>query len=100
MTITAFVKRIEGQRDRASMSQPVALEAEASTPAEAIQQLRELACDHFSQGQFVEFSVPGSAEPNPWLQFAGIWRDNPDLEEFRKAVAEYRRQIDEDENVP
>lgn len=39
------------------------------------------------------------AEP-PWAKYAGSWReDDPVIEEWKQAVEEYRRKMDEDPDV-
>jgi hypothetical protein len=100
MTVTALVKQIGDRRYRASISQPMLLETEADTPGQAVQQLRQMAMDQIAGGQLVEISLPGSNEPNPWLAIAGAWKDHPDLEQYLQNIADYRRQVDEDESAP
>ena len=36
------------------------------------------------------------AEDHPWLQGAGMFRDNPLFDKWQAAILEYRRQIDQD----
>jgi hypothetical protein len=31
---------------------------------------------------------------NPWLKGAGMFRDDPLFEEWQRAIAEYRREVD------
>jgi hypothetical protein len=37
---------------------------------------------------------------HPWMGFAGMFKDDPLLEEWKQAMAEYRRQIDEEPDAP
>jgi|GEM_PF-3308146 hypothetical protein len=37
----------------------------------------------------------GDTAPNRLSRFSGIWKDNPDLEEFREHIDESRREVDE-----
>jgi hypothetical protein len=39
------------------------------------------------------------AQEHPWLQFAGMFADDPDWEEFQVAIEENRRELDEMEGV-
>ena len=32
---------------------------------------------------------------NRLSRFSGIWKDNPDLDEFRKHIDDFRRKVDE-----
>jgi hypothetical protein len=34
--------------------------------------------------------------PNPWVQGAGMFRDDPLFDQWQAAIAEYRREVDED----
>lgn len=36
---------------------------------------------------------------NPWVRLAGIWKDDPQIDEFRAAVEEYRREVDQRDAV-
>ena len=44
--------------------------------------------------------VPGAAAPNPWAEFAGMFKDDPYLEEVVEIMAENRRTMDADPDVP
>jgi hypothetical protein len=35
---------------------------------------------------------------NPWTDFAGIWKDDPGIDDFLKEVAKLRKQRDKDAN--
>ncbi len=37
---------------------------------------------------------PGAAAEHPWLQFAGMWADDPTWDDFVTGVAAYRQEID------
>ena len=39
-----------------------------------------------------------SQAENPWLKIAGIFKDDPFMEEWKQAMAEYRNQIEKDDN--
>jgi hypothetical protein len=36
---------------------------------------------------------------NPWLRLAGTWKGDPTIDEFQRAVEEYRRKVDSDPDV-
>lgn len=97
MNVTIFVEQIGTGRYRAATSQPVPLRSEGSSPDEAVQRLRALAEERIAGGVVVQMDVPVSPEPNPWVEFAGVWKDHPDFDAFRENIAEHRRQIDEAE---
>ena len=70
--------------------------ASGGTEQEALEKLRAAIADMQVRSRVVEVDLPLPAEvaDNPWLRFAGIWADDPDWDEFQKAVAEYRAEID------
>ncbi|MEK8019502.1 MAG: hypothetical protein VSS75_021730 [Candidatus Parabeggiatoa sp.] len=40
-------------------------------------------------------SLSSSSPPeHPWLKFAGMFKDDPNWDEFQAAIAEYRREVD------
>ena len=40
------------------------------------------------------------AEPHPLAEFVGIFKDDPMLDEWKRAMANYRRKIDEKPDLP
>jgi len=44
--------------------------------------------------------VPGTAVPNPWAGFAGMFKDDPYFDEVVEIMAENRRTMDADPDVP
>ena len=37
-----------------------------------------------------------SPDANPWIDFAGMFKDDPMIDEWKRAMADYRKQVDED----
>ena len=92
MKATVLVEKI-GKRYRASTSQPIPLETEGKSREEAIERLSDLAQKRIAGGQLLQITLPGPPESNPWLAFAGIWKDHPDFDAFLENIAEYRRTV-------
>jgi predicted RNase H-like HicB family nuclease len=68
---------------------------EAATPEEVIQKLQEQIKGHLAAGaRIVPLEVPPTE--HPWAEFAGWLRGNPMLDAWKQAMAEYRRQRDEE----
>ena len=36
------------------------------------------------------------SEAHPWMKFAGMFKNDPLFEDWQKAIAEYRRKVNED----
>jgi hypothetical protein len=37
-------------------------------------------------------------EPHPWMEFAGMFKDDPWIEDWVQSMEEYRQQVDDDPN--
>jgi len=80
--------------DRAETAQPIALVTEGRTRDEAIERLRVLAQQHLTAGEMVCLDIPEVPVPHPWVPFAGIWKDHPDLDAVLEHIAAARRKLD------
>jgi hypothetical protein len=98
MQVTAFVEQLDKETYRAETSQPISLVAEARTRDEAIDRLQVLAQQRLTAGEMVCLEIPEVAAPHPWVPFAGIWKDHPDLDTVLEHIAEERRQRDSAES--
>jgi hypothetical protein len=94
MQVTVFVEQLDEQTYRAETAQPVALVTEGRTRDEAIEQLRVLVQRRLTAGEMVWLDLPEVAVPHPWAPFAGIWKDNPDLDAVLEHIAAERRKRD------
>jgi hypothetical protein len=94
MEVTVFVERLDEQTYRAETAQPITLATEGWTRDEAIERLRVLAQQRLTAGEMIRLEVPEVAVPHPWLPFAGIWKDHPDLDAVLEHIAEECRQRD------
>jgi hypothetical protein len=94
MQVTVFVERIGEQTYRAETAQPITLATEGRMRDEAIDRLRMLAQQRLIAGEMVRLEIPEVAVPHPWVPFAGIWKDHPDLDAVLEHIAEERRQRD------
>lgn len=99
MQIPVLIEPVAGTGFRARGGEPLPLTAEGATPDEALQKLRELLQARLTGGtRLVALEVPD--DDNPWLKMAGMYKDDPLFDEWQQAIAEYRRQIDEDPDIP
>jgi hypothetical protein len=99
MQIPVLIEPVAGNGFRARGSEPFSLSAEGATQNEALQNLRSMVVSRLVDGaQIVAMEVPSGG--HPWLPFAGMFKDDPYLEEWKQAMADYRRQVDEDPESP
>ena len=96
MEIPVLIEPVPPKGFRARSGEPFGLTAEGATREEALQKLRELVQNRIAGGgQVVAMGVP--AVVSPLLRMAGIWeKDDPLIEEWKRAMEENRRAADAD----
>jgi hypothetical protein len=97
MQITVLVEKANGTGFRASCGEPFHLSAEAETRAEVLQKLKAEFDARLTGGAEVvtmEVGVP----VHPALEMAGILKGHPLLDEWKRAMAEYRDQVEKDDD--
>jgi len=89
MEIAVLIEPVPGKGYRAHGGEPFALEAEGRTKEEALQKLRELIASRIEGGaELVVLNVPTGE--NPWISFAGMFKDDPLFDDWQAAIAERR----------
>jgi hypothetical protein len=97
MQIAVLVEPMNGKGFRATSTQPFDISTEGPTREEALKKLQAELQARLSGGAEVVFlDVP--AEANPWLKIAGIYKDDPLFDEWQQAMADYRDQVEKDDN--
>ena len=95
MKISILVQSESGNGFRAELLPGQPLTAQGTTPEDAIEKLRNAIQTRIDQGAriaYLEFSEP----QNPWLALIGVYKNDPFLDEYKQALADYRKQVDED----
>jgi predicted RNase H-like HicB family nuclease len=64
--------------------------ASGTSEAEAIDRLRAELLNLLANSRIVKIDLPAPGNANPWLQSAGIFRDDPTWEAFQAELATYR----------
>jgi hypothetical protein len=99
MQIKVLVEPMNGNGFRASGGEPFRISVEGATREEALKKLRDEIQERIKNGaELVTLDVP--AEPNPWLQMAGMYKDDPLFDEWQKAIAENRDRAEKDDEYP
>jgi len=97
MHIPVLIEPVAGNGFRARGMEPFALSGEGPTREEALAKLRDQLDARLKNGaEIVGLEVP--APPNPWVEFAGMFKDDPLFDDWQKAIEEYRREVDADPN--
>ena len=96
MTVSVLIEMLESGDYRATLLGWPESTAKGATEEEALSRLRESAQSRLANSKIVPLDLGVEITPNPWLQISERFRDNPLLDEVDAAIAEYRRQLDEE----
>jgi predicted RNase H-like HicB family nuclease len=58
----------------------------AITPQEALHQVQTCLTERLATAQIVSIQIPVSQPHNPWIEFAGIFKDDPDFTDIAQAL--------------
>ncbi len=93
MQISVLLEPTPGNGFRARSGEPLALTAEGATRDQALEQLRGLIRGRVAAGaEIVALELAPST--HPWAPFAGDLKNDPILEEWKDAMAQYRNERD------
>jgi hypothetical protein len=97
MQIPILVEPVSNNGYRATCGPPLAVSAEGATREEAVVKLELLLRDRLSNGvEIVAAEVPARMVENPWVKYAGMFKDDPMFAEVLEIMQENRRKDDED----
>jgi len=97
MQIPVLVERVKGNGYRARGMEPFAVSAKGSTRAEALAKLRAKIETRLKKGsELVGLDI--GPQPHPWMEFGGMFKDDPWSEDWVQSMAEYRQQVEDDPN--
>ena len=79
-----------------------ACEGLGTTEQEAVREVRAALERELAQGKVITVEVPlpsqlGKAS-NPWVTDAGLWRDDPQWDEFQAAISQHRQDTNASES--
>ena len=94
MQIPVLIEPIAGNGYRARGMEPLALCAEGATRDEAVANLRTEIQTRLKNGAEVVPLDIGS-EPHPWMQFAGMFKDDPWIDEWKQSIENYRKKVED-----
>src|SRR5437660_9713100 len=99
MQIPVLLERVKGNGYRARGREPFAVSARGSTREEALAKLRAKIQTRLKNGSEI-VGLEVGPEPHPLAQFAGMFKDDADFADVLKIMADNRKRMDEDANVP
>jgi hypothetical protein len=99
MQIPVLVERLKGNGYRARGKEPFVVSARGATREEALAKLRAKIQSRLKNGtEIVGLEV--APERHPLAEYAGMFKDDPDFEDVLKIMAENRKKMNADPNVP
>ena len=97
MDIPVLIEKVGTNGFRAKTGEPLALMSEGATREEALQKLATLVQNRIFAG--AEMTTLNVGE-HPLARFAGMFKDNPLMEEWQQAMEEHRQKADQEEGLP
>jgi hypothetical protein len=95
MQIPVLVERANGNGYRARSKNPFAVSAKGATREEALAKLRTKVQAKLNNGtELVGLEI--GQEPHPWMEFAGMFKDDPWIDDWKRSMEEYRQQVEDD----
>jgi predicted RNase H-like HicB family nuclease len=95
MLIPVLIEPIARNGYRAQATEPFAVSAKGATREEALAKLRAKIEGRLKKGaELVGLEV--GTPVDPWMAFAGMFKDDPWIDDWKRSVEEYRRKVDED----
>jgi hypothetical protein len=97
--IPVLIEPVPGNGYRVKGSEPFAYTVEGATQEEALEKLREMIKHRLASGmQVVALEIPPGEQRR--VPPGGDLQDDPMLEEWQQAMAEYRKGVDADTEAP
>lgn len=68
--------------------------AKGATREIALQNVRELLTTRLSQSEIVTVKIDSPRSEHPWMQFAGMFQNDPQFEEMQADIEGYRQEVE------
>ena len=95
--IPVLVEPVANNGYRARSGEPLACSAEGETSHDAIRNLQALLDQRFTPGtSLIQLNVPSTE--NPWVEYAGMFKDDPWIDDWVQSMADFRQQVEDDPN--
>jgi predicted RNase H-like HicB family nuclease len=99
MQIPVLIEPVANNGFSARTGEPLSLSAEGSTAEEALRNLRASLDRHLSNGK--QLRLVDITPTNPWLALVGTHDPNdPLVQEWKREMAMYRQEIEDDPDRP
>ncbi len=99
MKIPIWIEATQEQRYRATGAEPFVGSVEAETPEAALEKMKKQIDDRIAQVARIAM-LDVSDMSNPWMDGAGMFRDDPLFDDWQQAIADYRRAANQIADAP
>jgi predicted RNase H-like HicB family nuclease len=99
MQIPVLVERVKGNGYRARGTEPFAVSARGATREEALAKLRAKIQTQLKKGREL-VSLEIGQDSDPWMEFAGMFKADPWIDDWKRSVEEYRQKVENDPDAP
>ncbi|WP_088241402.1 hypothetical protein [Calothrix rhizosoleniae] len=101
LKVTLLIETLPSGKVAASVLEFPDCRVEAQTPGEAISQIKTTFLERLKHIQAISWDVPPIKDLQPsWMQFAGVFKDDPDFQKMMSAIQAERTSDDESEVDP
>jgi predicted RNase H-like HicB family nuclease len=72
-------------------------QAEAPTREQALEALKTRVAARLETAEILSLEIQASLSrknEKPWMQYAGVFKDDPHFDEFQQSIQDYRQEID------
>ena len=100
LKVTLLLETLSSGQVSASVFEFPHCRVEAATREEAITQLQTTFLERLKHIETVSWEVPIQASEPTWMQFAGVFKDDPDFQEIMDEIRAERTSDDDSEIEP
>ena len=91
------IKRLKNGKYQTFVLNDPSLKASANSKEEAIKKLSERLQAFFKDTEIIDLEIEIPQPEHPWLQFAGMFENDPLFEKVLEPIQDYRNEIDAEE---
>ncbi len=100
MTYRVVLERKQAEGYKATVLGWPECTASAASREQTLKMLRENLRERLSDTEIVDLELDEPRPDRPWRKFAGMFKDNPLLDEVVEEIEAYRRELDAEQEQP
>jgi predicted RNase H-like HicB family nuclease len=100
MRIPVLLKKTARNGYRAKGLEPFAVSAKGATREEALAKLRVKIEERLKKGEEELVEIEVGTPVHPWMEFAGMFKGDPWIDDWKQSVEEYRKKVNEEDELP